>query len=74
MKLGSNADSSTRIVAQTALGAAFPDAIWAESDALVLTWHVRWAAAGLTAIKPAVVFAQDFLVDAGKAVELAGSP
>ena len=57
-------------------GAAFPVAVWSGSDALVLTWHVRWAAAGLTAIKPVVIFAQDFLVDAGKAVELsqAGPP
>ena len=48
----------------------FPVAIWTGSDLVVLTWYVRWAAAGLTAIKPVVLFAHDFVVDAGKAVEL----
>ena len=70
LKIEKDASSSTRIFAHSALGAAFPVAIWTGSDLVVLTWYVRWAAAGLTAIKPVVLSAQDFVADAGKAVEL----
>ena len=70
LKIEKDASSSTRIVAQSAFGSCLPVAIWAGSDLVVLTWYVRWAAAGLTAIKPVVLFAHDFVVDAGKAVEL----
>ena len=71
LKLESNTDSSLRAVTQSALGAAFPVAIW-KSDVLSLTWHVRWAAAGLTAIKPVILFSQEFNVESGKAIELTG--
>jgi hypothetical protein len=59
-------------VLHTALGAAFPVYIW-KSPFIKIIWTVRWSLAGLTPVKPSLVFATDFQLSPARAVMIAES-
>ncbi len=72
LKTEQNSETNERSVLHTALGAAFPVEIW-ESPLIKIIWTVRWSPAGLTPVKPSVVFATDFQLAPARAVMIARS-
>ena len=55
LDLEEEADTKDRVVLQSGLAVAFPIATW-NSSVVNVSWLVRWTAAGLTPIKPVVIF------------------
>jgi hypothetical protein len=72
LKIEQNSETNERSVLHTALGAAFPVEI-RKSPLINIIWTVRWSPAGLTPVKPSVVFATDFQLSPARAVMIAGS-
>ena len=56
-----------RTVSQTVLAAAIPLRAW-KTEYTGLAWYVRWAAAGITAVKPVIIFTKHVVIEGGKAV------
>ena len=69
-KIEQDSETTERSVLHTALGAAFPVEIW-KSPLIKIIWTVRWSPAGLTPVKPSVVFATDFQLSPARAVMIA---
>ena len=72
VKLEEDAETKDRVVLQSGLAAAFPIGTW-KSSVVDVSWMVRWTAAGLTPIKPVVLFTRDLTVQAGLAVLISGN-
>ena len=72
LKLEEDAETKDRVVLQSGLAAAFPIGTW-KSSVVDVSWMVRWTAAGLTPIKPVVLFTRDLTVQAGLAVLISGN-
>ena len=60
-----------RTVSQTVLAAAIPLRAW-KTEYTGLAWYVRWAAAGITAVKPVIIFTKHVVIEGGKAVCITG--
>ena len=58
-----------RVVSQTALAAAIPLHVW-RTKYTGLAWYVRWAAAGITAVKSAIIFTKQVVIEGGKAIRI----
>ena len=72
LKLEEDAETKDRVVLQSGLATAYPIGTW-NSPVVDVSWMVRWTAAGLTPIKPAVLFTRDLTVQAGLAVLIWGN-
>ena len=72
LKWDEDAETKDRVVLQSGLAAAFPIGTW-KSSVVDVSWMVRWTAAGLTPIKPVVLFTRDLTVQAGLAVLISGN-
>ena len=72
LNLEKDAETKDRVVLQSGLAAAFPIGTW-KSSVIDVSRMARWTVAGLTPIKPVLLFTRDLTVQAGLAVLISGN-